>query len=250
VPKSAAIAYSSNGLDFALIGASLLFLLARRAKGDRVLLTFIGTAFVLFVLAVQNKHDIYAILFYPLFLLAVAETFVHLLRHRADAGLVRRFAGALLALAIVNNVVHVIRSVDETRGYDYDALTARMRRTIPAGARVAGMPTWWLGFSDGDYRSLLGLTYYHLFNGYNFLEGLDAMRPTHLIVDADFEQLLVDGEGFPLGPGFAMYNLPRYQFEAFMAAHSRKVDELVDRWHGRIAIYEIAWQTPVARSGS
>ena len=241
--------FYSNGLDFALIGASLLVLLSRRTASDRVLLTFIGTSFVLFVLAVQNKHDIYAILFYPLFLLAVAETFVHLWRHRGEAG-VGRFAGALLILLIVNSAVHVIRPVAQTRGYDYEALTARMRRAIPAGARVAGMPTWWFGFSDYDYRSLLGLTYYHLFNGHDVLEGLEAMHPTHVIMDGDFDLLLVDDEGFPPGPGFAMYQLPRHQFEAFMATHGRKIDELVDRWHGRIAIYEIAWQTPAPRTGS
>ena len=242
--------FYSNGLDFALIGASLVALAARRTVRDRMLLTFIGTSFGLFVLFVQNKHDIYAILFYPLFLLAVAETFVHLLRRHSESDLVRRFAGALLVLVVVNSTVHVVRAVAQTRGYDYDALTARMRRAIPAHARVAGMPTWWLGFSDYDYRSLLGLTYYHLFNGYDLVEGLEAMHPTHLIVDGDFNLLLVDGEGFPPGPGFAMYNLPRHQFETFMAAHTRKVDELVDRWHGRIAIYEIQWQTAAPRSGS
>ncbi len=229
------------GLDFALIGASVLFFVARRSKADRMILTFVGTAFLLFVLLVQGKHDIYAILFYPLFLLMVAETFVSLLRESQRLSSQRLFIGALLALFMLNSTVHIARPVYANLGYNYYDVTARIKSAIPAGARVAGLPNWWLGMTDYDYRSIMSLTYYHFFNGYSLTQSLEKMRPAYIIVDSSLEGILVDEGYFSSQPGFAMYDLPRKEFEDFLSQRGTKVDEFTNQWHGQFEIYQIHW---------
>ncbi len=228
-------------LDFALIGASILFFLARRTSADRLILTFVGTSFLLFVLLVQGKHDIYAILFYPYFLLMVAEAFVSLLRNARKESYQRLFVGVILVLFVFNSALHVARPVYANRGYDYYNITTRIRGTIPAGARVVGLPNWWLGLADYDYRSIMGATYYHFFNGYSLTESLEKMHPDYLIVDSDLAGILVDDGYFTTQPGFAMYNLPRKEFDDFLSRHGTKIDEFTNQWHGSFEIYQIHW---------
>lgn len=229
-------------LDFALIGASALYLLARRSPADRRLLAFVGTAFLGFVLFVGNKHDVYAILFYPFFLLMVAEAFVSLLRAGRGLAPQRLFVGALLLLFLLNSAVHVARPVLASRDYDYEAITDQIRTVVPEGARVMGMPHWWLGLADHDYRSSLSLTYYHFYNGYSLTEGLEAIRPDVVIVDSAQRGLWVDEGCFPPGPGFEIYKLPRQEFEEFLAERGEKVLEFSDRWHGKFEVYGIRWK--------
>lgn len=233
--------FYGNNLDFALIGASFLYLVVRRSQADRRLLAFVGTAFFGFVLFVGNKHDVYAILFYPFFLLMVAEVLVSLLRAGQGFAPQRVFAGGLLVLLLFNSAVHFARPVLASRDYDYYAITDQIKRVVPAGARVMGLPTWWLGLADYDYRSSLGLTYYHFHNGFSLTEGLEAIRPDIVIADSDQRGLLVDEGYFPAGPGFEMFKLPRQEFEEFLAERGEKVLESWDRWHGRFEVYLIAW---------
>ncbi len=228
-------------LDFALIGASILFCFARRKIADRLLVTFVGVAFLLFVLLIQAKHDIYAILFYPFFLLLVAETFTSLLREGRKLEPQRLFMGAILVLFVFNSALHIVRPIAANRNYNYYDVTSRVRSVVPAGARVAGLPHWWLGLSDYDYRSIMNLTYYNFFNDYTLTEGIEAIRPQYLIVDTGLRGLLMDQAGFTSTPGFSMYALPRDEFETFLAQHGRKIDEFVNPWHGTFEIYEIYW---------
>jgi 4-amino-4-deoxy-L-arabinose transferase-like glycosyltransferase len=230
------------GLDFALIGASILYLCVRRNKSDRLILTFVGTAFVLFVLLVQGKHDIYAILFYPFFLLMTGEAFISLLREGRRTDPRQIFIGAILVLFFANSVLHIARPTYANRDYNYYDVTNRVRQTIPAGARVAGLPTWWLGLADGyDYRSVMNLTYYHFFNDYSVTQGLEAIRPDYMIVDSGLRGILADQAGFTAEPGFSMYNLPRAEFDAFLAERGTKVDEFTSPWHGTFEVYKIRW---------
>jgi len=233
--------FYEHGLDFALIGASILFCVARGTLADRMLVMLVGVTFLLFVLGVQGKHDIYAILFYPFLLLLVAETFVSLLREGRRREPQRLFTAALLTLFLINSAVHVARPIAANRGYDYYDVTNRFRNVIPAGARVAGLPHWWLGLADYDYRSIMSLTYYHFFNGYTLDQGLEAMRPQYVIVDAGLKGLLMDQAGFTSRPGFSMYDLPRGEFDSFLARRGRKIDEFVNPWHGLFEVYEIHW---------
>jgi hypothetical protein len=228
-------------LDFALIGASIVYLAVRRSRYDRLLLSFIAAVFAGFVLLIGNKHDIYAILLYPFFMLLVAEAIVSLIRGQKGFDKQRLFVGTLLVLFLMSSGVHFVRSTLNDRNYDYYAIIEKIEPYIPSDARIMGLPDWWLGFSEYDYRSSLNLTYYHFLNGYSLTEGLEEIRPDILILDEDLQVLLVDEDAYKTNAGFEIYQLPRQEFEDFLAARGEKVLGFWDPWHGWFDIYAIHW---------
>ena len=143
---------------------------------------------------------------------------------------------------MLNGAVHLGRPVYGNRDYDYYAVTEKIRSVVPSGARVMGLPNWWLGLAGHDYRSVLNLTFYHFLNEYTLTEGLKAIRPGIIIVDANLQGLLVDDGYFPPGPGFEVYRLPRREFEAFLSRRGHKVLDFTDPWHGKFEIYTVQWQ--------
>jgi 4-amino-4-deoxy-L-arabinose transferase-like glycosyltransferase len=233
--------FYENGLDFAVIGASMAVLAVRRTRADRLLLVFVAATFLGFVLIVGAKHDIYAILLYPFFMLMVAESLLSLIRGSRSIELPRVFAGALLVLFVVSSTLDYARTLYESRDYDYIAITQRLQSSVAPAARVMGMPYWWLGFVNSDFRSSLNLTYYHYFQGLDLEEALSTMRPDYLIVDDGFSALLVNEGYYPVGVGFNAYLLPRLQFKEFMGQRARQVDQFEDPWHGWITVYAIDW---------
>ncbi|HUU35769.1 MAG TPA: hypothetical protein VMW48_17000, partial [Vicinamibacterales bacterium] len=233
--------FFENGLDFALIGASLAYLAARRSSADRRLLVYSGVTFLSFVLFVGNKHDVYAILLYPFMLLAVADTLVSLARDGEGFARQRAFAGALSCLLLLNSTVHLARPLYQNRDYDYYAVTEKIKSVIPPGARVMGLPHWWLGLAEYDYRSVLNLTFHHYLNNYTITESLNAIRPEIIIVDGNLQGLLVDDGYFPPGPGFEVYRLPRREFVAFLSRRGRKILDFTDPWHGAFEVYAVQW---------
>jgi len=154
---------------------------------------------------------------------------------------VRVFVLTVLALFIVSSAIHYFRPALSNRNYNYYAVTDEIRPVIPPGARVLGLPNWYLGLADYDYRSSLGLTYYHIYNNYSLTEGLEAIRPDYMIVDSALQGLLVDEGYFPPGPAFEIYKLPRQELEAFLAERGTKVKEFTNPWHGTFEIYKIRW---------
>lgn len=233
--------FFDNGLDFALIGASAVYLVWRRRRADLNLLAFVGASLACFVFFVGNKNDVYAILFYPFFILMVAETLASLITSASNSSQVRAFALVVLVLFVVNSAVHYFRPAISNRNYNYYAVTDQIKQAIPEGARVMGLPNWYLGLSDYDYRSSLGLTYYHILNNYGLTQGLEAIRPDYMIVDSALQGLLVDEGYFPPGPAFEVYKLPKQEFQAFLTERGTKVKEFVNPWHGTFEIYRIHW---------
>jgi 4-amino-4-deoxy-L-arabinose transferase-like glycosyltransferase len=230
-----------RSLDFAMLGAAVVYLAVRRNPADRRLMTFVGAVLTGFILVVGNKSDLYAILFYPFFVLAATEALISLSREQQAASAQRIFVASLLALWIVSNAVHIVRPIYTNRDYDYYAITNRIRPAIARGARVMGLPHWWLGLSDVDYRSSIGLTFYHAYNGLTLTEGLERIRPDVVIVDATQQWLLRDGDDFPTGYGDNAYGLPRREFEAFLKRRGTPVLSFTDPWHGEFHIYQIRW---------
>ncbi|MEZ4618586.1 MAG: glycosyltransferase family 39 protein [Caldilineaceae bacterium] len=240
--------FYDNNLDFALIGASALYLARRQSTADQRLLLYLGCAFLSFVLFVGNKHDVYAILLYPFFLLMVAETFVSLIRNRQTATGQRLFIVALLALFLANSVMHTARPLITNRDYSYAEVARQIRERIPADARVMGRPEWWLGLADYDYHSNLNLTYYHFQNGYTLAEGFAAVHPDYLLIDTKWRRQLVDANAFPADPGFTVYDLPRDELNEFLAKYGTEVDGFYDTVHGSFEIWKLHWDPPVANS--
>lgn len=234
--------FFDNNLDFVLIGASIAYLAVRRSKADRLLLSFTTAIFAGFVLFIGNKHDIYAILLYPFFMLMVAETLVSLIRMGQGLTKQRVFTSVFLALLLFSGVVRYARPIYANRAYDYNEITDKIASVIPPDARVMGYPKWWLGLADYDFRSSLNLTFYHYQNGYSLTEGLEAIRPDIIILDQENLQFwLVDEGYFPPGPGFDIYRLPRQEFEDFLAQRGELILEFSDPWHGEFEIYAIHW---------
>lgn len=234
--------FFENSLDFVLIGAGVIYLMIRRSLSDVRLLVFTSVAFTCFGLFVGNKHDIYAILFYPFFMLIVAGALVGLWSETTSWRSAQRgFITALVMLLVVSHSIRLARPLMQNRGYDYYEVTESIKAALPSDARVMGLPHWWLGLADYDYRSSLNLTYYHFFNGYDLEEGLTADRPDYLIVDSGLRGLLVDEGYFPPGPGFEIYKLPRQAFETFLDERGTKVEEFDNPWHGKFEVYRLDW---------
>jgi 4-amino-4-deoxy-L-arabinose transferase-like glycosyltransferase len=235
--------FYDQGLDMALIGASLIFLVVRRSRSDRLLLVFLTSALLLFALLIYNKEDYYAILFYPFLLLAMAEAFVSLLRSVEGARAQRVFVASILVLFLLSSLIHFAAPVLGSFNYDYYAVTDRIRTVIPPGARVLGRPTYWLGLSDYDYRSSFSLGYYDLDSDFDLTQVLEEVHPDVLIVDDRWQYHLVDEDDPPRGPGlYRFFRYPRQEFEDFVAQRGEKLLEFTDPWHGLLEVYAIHWK--------
>ena len=239
--------FHENRLDFGLIMAGIALKMVWPARSDRLLVGFVGAAFAGFALFAGNKGGFYAILLYPFFMLIVAEMLVRLTRLDGSAVLRYALAIGLLSLFLVSSGIRFARSLLQNRAYNYYAVTEQVRRVSPAGARIMGVPNWWLGLADYDYRSSLNLTYYHHLNGFTLAEGLQAIRPDIIIVDNVLRSSLsfedsFQLEGFGVGHGHEVWTLPAGEFNEFLAQHGRKLTEFTDPWHGRFDIYAIDWE--------
>ncbi|MBE2224912.1 MAG: glycosyltransferase family 39 protein, partial [Anaerolineae bacterium] len=237
--------FFENSLEFALLGASLIYLAYRRNKYDRYLLSFISAVFAGFVLFIGNKHDVYAILLYPFFMLLVAETMVSLIRDGKASSPQRLFASSLVLLFLVSSGIHYAREVFSSRNYNYYAIMDEIKPYIPPDSRVMGLPNWWLGLAEYDYRSSLNLTYYHFLNDYTLTEGFNEIKPDVLILDRDLQALLVDQEAYKSNAGFQIYQLPRQEFEAVLEERGELVHGFWDPWHGWFDIYILHWDEDI-----
>ncbi|MEA3335292.1 MAG: glycosyltransferase family 39 protein [Chloroflexota bacterium] len=234
-------AFRHHPLTMMLVGVSLLFLLARRDRPDRVLLVFLGVSFALFVLLVSNKASYYAILFYPFMLLAVAALFVALLTQSNRPGLRSLVAGVII-LFLVFLAARQSWTLFRSRNYDYIAITEEIREVLGDDAKVMAMPTWWLGLSNYDFRSTFTLSDYHFMQGYTLTDGIEASEPDYIIVDEILRDRLLDDDGFvSTGLGSGFFKLPRKEFHSFLAQRGEKQLEIEDPWHGLIEVYQIKW---------
>lgn len=238
--------FYDNGLDFALIGAGILYVACRRLKSDRKLLLLIITAFIGFVLIVGNKHDIYAINLYPFLALIVSETLVSLFRDVNGSKQQRIFISSFFIFMLINSAFHFGRPISQYKNYDYYAITDKIKNVIPMGSRIIGLPNWWLGFTGYDYKSNLNLTYYHFIKGYDLSESLEQLHPDFIIVDNGLRDFLVDQDIYKTGAGFEIYKLPRQEFYDFLTMRGEKIMEFSDRWHGIFQIYAIHWDKDVS----
>jgi 4-amino-4-deoxy-L-arabinose transferase-like glycosyltransferase len=223
-------------LDFALIGASFVYLGLRRKKPDQYLLAFTSSAFVCFVLFQGNKADYYAILFYPFFMLAVAESFTSLIFNVRTEKIRSAFYVVVLVLFLFNSSIHFLRLIYQSRDYSYEAISDQIKSAIPTGARVLGSPTWWLGLAETDYSSYKVLQYLNYYEAYSLNDGLLAVHPEFIVIDPVLELQLFTGNEDDLEPKFSYQ-----EFEQFLNQRGTKLLEFDTPGHGPIQIYEINW---------
>jgi len=232
--------FYQNSVDFIFIFAGMVYLIFRRSKADRLLLIFIATVFLGFVLLTGNKSFEYAIILYPFFILVAAEAIRSL--YHAVAGVIssRALVVAILILLVFSGGLRLARTISGQKDYDYNATVEMMKSVIPNGSRVLGIPVWWLGFNDYDFQSLESLSFFHYINGYSLTEGLEAIKPDYDIFDEDVGLRLVDDNYFGKSV-HEMYKIPGKEFMKFLNLRGTNVLEFSDPGHGNIVIYQIHW---------
>jgi len=254
--------FRENPFDLVMIVLGGLLLLLRRSKADWRLLIYTGVTLVSFILLSSNKTNLYAINLYPFFMLIVAAGFagaaqsfispVGTISNEEQHGAFRALnlgnrgqtlatLTTLLLVAFVGfNLLQTALRIYNNRDYDYYAITNQIREVIPLDKRVMGMPSWWLGFPEYDYRSGLNLTYYGFFNGYNVRQAMDAIRPDYIIFDSTQQVVLVD-EGQTLPQGMNVYRISRAEFLEVLETQGEMVLEFSNPWHGDFQIYRLDW---------
>jgi len=230
-----------NSIGFVIITASMIYLLVRRNKSDKFLLSTIFIPLVLFVLLISQKASFYAILFYPFFMLVVAETMVNLLFDERKFSTKKLFIGSIYILFIFGMLVTTFRPIIRNRCYDYYEVTDQLKSHIEPGTTVMGLPDWWLGLADYNYVSSFELTYLNFYDGYPVSKSMQLLQPDYLIIDKNLRNLLVNENAFQLDSGFDIYNLPRDDFWGLINYRGTIVDSFINPWHGEITLYRLEW---------
>ena len=258
--------FRENLFDLFVIALAGLFLLFRRTTADRRLLMYTGVGFISFSLLSGNKTTLYGINLYSFFMLIAADGFVGMIQSFASAPSLKAagehrglfpsvlaklsqgkrgtwlagLASLLLVAFMGIDLLQTVTRVYNSREYDYYAITNRIREVIPPDKRVMGMPTWWFGFTEYDYRSALNVPYYEFFNGYNVRQAIDAIHPDYIIVD-DTQQAIWVYEGKTLPQGMNVYSVDMAEFQEVLETQGEKVLEFTTTWHGSFQIYRLDW---------
>lgn len=232
--------FRRNPVDLALIIVGGLWLLKRRSKSDIWLLVFTGIAFVDFVLFSGDKTNLYAIHLYPFFMLIVANIFMSVIFQKGLSKLLQQGTVVLLVLYMGFGVYRTADAIRSTLGYDYYAVTDKIKTVIPPEARVMGMPLWWFGFADYDYRSSLSLTYYKFYNGLNVAEALEQIHPDYIIFDG-IQGFVLQTDDDEVTPALAVFGVSETEFLDFLADRGQQVLTFDDPYHGRFEIWQVNW---------
>ena len=232
--------FDKHFLAFGLIIAGGVGLFWRRSQQDRHLLAFTLGSWLGFVLLVGSKTFLYPILLYP-FLMIIVAAAVPYVFSRIHRQAIKLLVPAAIITLLGVNLLTMLQNAVAFHGYDYDAVVQRFRSVIPPGSRVMGMPEWWFGFVEDDYRSNLTLNFYNSLNGLSFDEAVDKVRPQYFIVDNTIASLLVE-EGQTLPGHIDTYAIPRAPFEALLAQRGTLALEFDDPWHGTFRIYALEWE--------
>jgi 4-amino-4-deoxy-L-arabinose transferase-like glycosyltransferase len=232
--------FFENSVDFAAIVASIVYLTFRRKKEDRTLVVYTVTLLACFVLFVGNKEYLYTIYLYPFFMLMVAAALVSLIDIKGKNIPQSAFFITFLCMYLVSNSYYMVQQLSRHQEYDYYASVTMLQESIPDDARVMGMPQWWFGLNERDFRSINSLTFLHFLKGDSLTQALFEIRPDYIILDNDLRDRLVE-EGYYKNEGFEVYKLPKREFEDFLGKYGEKVIEYFVPFHGRIDLYKIHW---------
>jgi len=232
--------FDQNLPALVMIAIGVSALLIRRNASDRHLLAFTFGSWLGFVLLVGNKTFLYAIQLYPFLMIMAAAGAIYWLG-QIDRPRIRVVVGAALLALILFDLFGAARSFVQHREYNYNAITEQFRTVIPPGSRVMGMPNWWFGFIDEDYRSSFTINFYHYLNGLSFDEAMALLHPDYLIVDHTTTLLLVDDEA-AAPVQFQAYLIPRAAFETMLAERGELVLAFEDPWHAEIKVYALNWE--------
>lgn len=207
-----------------------LIALIRRAPGCHAARAIAIPALLmplLFALFITLKLVNYTLIELPLFAVAIGWGCHALWLTRARL----RPALSLLLAAIVLEGSLALAQLERAAVYStpYPTFIAEVRQTLPPGARILGLHTYWLGLQDFDYRSFLVPL-----NRADLGEPLDRaladVDPDIVLLDprmrAYFQSLPAGGDGD--------------RFAGWLAAHSGRVIARVDDpTYGSMEIYRV-----------
>jgi hypothetical protein len=213
-----------------------LVALARRAfagsscaPSARALLVPALVSPALFAVFITLKLVNYTLIELPLFALAVAWGL-----QAAWAGSrsrsIRPLLGALAAAVVLEGGIALGRleqaSLTTT---PYSTFVAEVRRFIPAGARIVGLHSYWLGFETFDYRSFL-VPLNWADEGLPLDEGLSRVAPDVVLLDARMRAYFLEPE----------VAVDAARFHGWMASHSAElIGQVDDPTYGLMEIYRV-----------
>lgn len=232
--------FDKHFLAFGLIIAAATGLLMRRSQQDRHLLAFIGGSWLGFVLLVGSKTFLYPILLYPFLMIMVAAAAPYVLT-RVHRQTVKVLVLILIAGMLVGNILPAAQNFIDHQEYDYGRIVYQLKSVIPDKSRVMGLPNWWFGFVEDDYRSNFTINFYSNLNGLAFEEALALIRPEYIVVDFIMSVLLVD-ENEILPRPLNANPIPRKPFESLIEERGTLVLEFDDPWHGTFKVYRLQWE--------
>jgi len=179
------------GANKAMLGTSILFVLAvfnlirrRLNRGEATLLTFLGFMFVLMALFISNKTPSYTILVSPFVLALIVSSAID--GWKSDA--LRRAGRTCVILFVLVSFIAAGYYVMRFYGSDYDGFIRKLRRHIPAQAKVQGQPTYWFGFADHEYWA----DHYFGWGGFRYPEKVRALGIQYIIADEFMREVMVD----------------------------------------------------------
>jgi len=239
-PKRALIA----GLDL----IALFYGLLARDRNQRMLSIFVLIHLILFPLLIVNRTARYFTVLVPflsiLFVRMLADWIPpgfpgQLSRHRFSTR--QRWLATsafLLFLAYAGNqLAGDFWLVRKNRHQDYRGFIARVRDHLPAGSRVWGSITFWLGLHDHPYRSQ-----------YTYGKDIDSFKPEYVIVnDADTWGRRSPTTG-KIGTGELMAGTRRI-LDDLVAQRGHFIAEIDDPFYGDVKIYRITWNDATTGPG-
>jgi 4-amino-4-deoxy-L-arabinose transferase-like glycosyltransferase len=228
-------------LAAAVAGAAFVVRDARR--GDRrALLLLCGLALFMasFALLLEQKNPLYVATVWPLAAVVAASGFTGLAAKSKPAA--RALLAAFLLLALLDGVrARVVATRAALSTTPYDTVASELRRLVPPGSRVTGLPQWALAFlgTPVSYRAILvpvqlGHPRY-VEAPIPVGEGLDRLAPDLVLVDGRLRRFLEGAasegpETRPIAQGITAWLERR---------RAREVASIDDPDYGRLSLLSV-----------
>jgi 4-amino-4-deoxy-L-arabinose transferase-like glycosyltransferase len=224
------------------VGPAALFWLIRSGrKGEhhalREIAALLAIQGLLFATLLRSKNPAYAMALWPLVVLLVAFALLRVWNTRPEAWVRAAVAALLVGLAGDGLAGSWQRHAATAGVTPYDVFEARLRETVPRGARVLGLPRFWLGLQETDYR-----TWAVPFDrarspgsGVTLGQALAAIDPEIVLMDPDMEKALAER-----APVEHPYHSELVEIQAFFAARGATVlTVLKDPTYGPVTVYRL-----------
>jgi 4-amino-4-deoxy-L-arabinose transferase-like glycosyltransferase len=238
-----AVAWQRPGVLAVVVGLGVALLLVlrrlRRGEADAIRETFalFAVQAILFAALLRSKMPSYAIALWPFVVLLVAYVVVRVWNDRPHAWARLGVAAFLLWVAADGVVGLWQRHAGKAGVTPYDAFEARLREVVPRGARVLGLPRFWLGLQETDYRTWAAPFSVVRSPGsrVTLRQALEAVDPEIVLVDADMAAALAE-RASPGDP----HHSELVDTEAFFEARKAVlVTVLRDPTYGPVKVYRL-----------